>query len=272
MVASSDLRGLGNTDGPPVAYHWTPPNPLPHLLPWLATLALLLLKPNRTARAWWIWLPLALVAAVEAIVRPWIEFAGSEVLDYFCLGFNSLAFGIAAVWLLASALSHRLRFLVFLKMLCATAGVSAFCYLVRAEWDAAALGFIILVAVAVAVAVIGLNLAGVACRRRYRPLALTVWAVLFMAALWLLITTPFAVVVWVANSNGPSWIEFLGPVLSLAGLTFGMALPFLVLAYVNGLFRERLKELFHLNPVAPPPPVLVSPPPVPNPPGPSGAV
>ena len=47
VVASSNLKGLGATDGPPVVYHWTPPNPFPRLLPWLATLVLLLLKPNR---------------------------------------------------------------------------------------------------------------------------------------------------------------------------------------------------------------------------------
>ncbi len=267
MVASSDLKGLGDTEGPPVVYAWTPPNPLPHLLPWLAMLVLLLLKPNRTAKAWWIWLPLACVAAAEAIVRPRLEFVGSEVLDYFCMGFNSLALGIAAVWLLAPALGHRLRFLVFLKMLCVTAGVSAFCYLVRSEWDGPALGFVTLVGVCVLVAVIGLSLAGVVCRRRYRPLALTLWVALFIAALWLLTAAPFAVIVWVSNSNGPSWSEFLGVVLSLAGLTFGMILPFLVLGFASGLFRERLKGLLHLNPAVTEPPVLVSPPPLPSLPG-----
>jgi hypothetical protein len=257
---------LGSNDGAPVSYHWTPPNPLPHLLPWLATLALLLLKSNRTAKAWWIWLPLAFVAAAEAIVRPHLESVGSEVLDYFCMVFNSQGFGIAAVWLLAATLGHRLRFLVFLKMLGVTAAVSAFCYLVRSEWDGAALGFVIMVGVCVVIAVIGLNLAGLVCRRRYRPLALTLWLALFIAALWLLLSAPFAVIAMVSGSNGPSWLEFLGVVLSLAGLTFGMLLPFLVLGFLNGLFRERLKELLHLNPVATPPPVLVSPPPLANPP------
>ena len=36
---------------------------MPQLLPWLAILALLALKPNRGWSAWWIWLPLAGLAA-----------------------------------------------------------------------------------------------------------------------------------------------------------------------------------------------------------------
>ncbi len=36
---------------------------MPPLLPWLAILALLALKSNRGWSAWWIWLPLAGLAA-----------------------------------------------------------------------------------------------------------------------------------------------------------------------------------------------------------------
>jgi len=43
-------RGLGSKDGSPVAYEWVLPGVAPLLLPWLAILGLLTLKPNRFAR------------------------------------------------------------------------------------------------------------------------------------------------------------------------------------------------------------------------------
>ena len=64
MVAYADLGGLGSKQGAPVVYDWVPPSLMPQFLPWLAILALLLLKPNRCASAWWIWVPLACVAGV----------------------------------------------------------------------------------------------------------------------------------------------------------------------------------------------------------------
>ena len=37
------------------------------------------------------------------------------------------------------------------------------------------------------------------------------------------------------------------------GITFGVLLPFLVLSFANGFYRERLKGLLHLGGVAAPP-------------------
>ena len=45
-----------------------------------------------------------------------------------------------------------------------------------------------------------------------------------------------------------------------AGITFGVLLPFLVLSFANGFYRERLKGLLHLGGAAAPP-VITPPPP-----------
>jgi hypothetical protein len=262
----NDLKGLGANDGPAVAYTWTPPSLLPQFLPWLAMLGLLLLKPNRTARAWWVWLPLVCVAASEAIARPLLDFIPSDVLIIFGQVFFSLGFGIAAVWLLATFLCHRLRFLVFLKMLGAASALSAFCYLVRQDWGgepALAFGFLVLVGVCVLVAAIGLSLAGLICRRQYRPFGLTLWLAVFIAGLWLVVSAPFFIIAWVSSRGEAPWLEFVQTIVAFAALTFGMILPYLVLAFANGLFRERLKDLLHLHPASPPP-VPVAPPPILN--------
>jgi hypothetical protein len=42
------------------------------------------------------------------------------------------------------------------------------------------------------------------------------------------------------------------------GITLGVLLPFLVLSYLNGLYRERLKGLLHLGRAAAPP--MITPP------------
>jgi len=105
--------------------------------------------------------------------------------------------------------------------------------------------------------VAALNLAGWLCRRQYRPAGLTLWLVVFIAALWVLISAPFFVFAVVASGGG-EWLEFLQAILAFVGLTFAMLLPFLVLAFAIGLYRERLKELLHLS-AATPPPVLAPP-------------
>jgi hypothetical protein len=240
-----------------VAYTWAAPSLLPQVLPWLAVLVLLMLKPNRTARAWWIWAPLACVAGIDAGLRPALEFIPSGVLRIFCHTFNSLAFGIAAAWLLAPYLQNRLRFFVFLKMLLTVAVMSAGAYLVRLDWEelGIALGFLVFVGLCVLVAVAALSLAGLVCRRQYRPVRLTLWLVVLVAALWVLISAPFFLFA-VLIQGGPG-LDFVQAVLTFVVLTFVGLLPFLALAFANGLYRERLKQLLRLEgpevpPVIPP--------------------
>jgi hypothetical protein len=265
VVASNDLKGLGANDGSPVAYAWTLPSLLPQFLPWLAVLGLLLLKPNRTARAWWIWLPLVAVVGIERFLSPLFEGVPSQVLDVLGMVFNSLAFGFAGAWLLATWLCHRLRFLVLLKTLLAVATLSAFAFLVRQDWGepGMAAGFLIYVGLCGLVLVAALSLAGLLCRRRYRPVALALWLALLVAACWMLIAAPFLIVLSVMSHVGPSWLEVILALLAFAGLTFAVVLPFLILAFANGLFRERLKDLLHLRPASPPA-VPVAPPPILN--------
>ena len=248
MVASADLGGLGENDGAPVEYEWVPPSPLPGLIPWLGVLLLLALPFNRAARAWWIWVPLLVVTASESLLRAQLEFIPSSVVTIFCLAFNSLAFGTAAVWLLAPHLHHRLRFVGFLKLLGILTGATILAYLVRAEWEAPAeaVGFLFFVGIFVLVAAVSLRLAGLLCRSRYRPLALALWLAALVAGLWLLIASPF-VLLAVATGNNADWLELIQVLLSFATLTYAVLLPFFVLAFANSLYRERLKALLWLN-------------------------
>jgi len=260
VVASAELGGLGDNEGAPVFYEWIPPSPLPPLLPWVGVLVLLALAANRTAKAWWIWVPLLVVSAGEGMLRPWLDFIPSSVFAILCLAFNSLAFGVAGLWLLAAHLNHRLRFMVFLKMLGVVAGISALAYLVRADWEAPeeAVGFLIFLGICVLVAVTGLGLAGWICRRRNGPVGLALWLPPILAALWVLIVSPFFLLA-AATGSGGDWIELAQAILSFAALTYAVLLSFLVLALANGFYRQRLIALLRLSDAAaalPTPPLV----------------
>ena len=108
MVAYADLGGLGAREGVPVAHTWEPPPPPPPRivavastgtkisLPLLLLLPLFLFRPNRTSKAWWIWLPVA-IAALAATGLVTLLWDGEVSLLQAVYAFLT---GLAAVWLL----------------------------------------------------------------------------------------------------------------------------------------------------------------------------
>ena len=240
-------------NGPAVKYLWTPPSPLPKFVPWLAVLALMLLVPNRAARAWWIVCPLAIVAVpltffyLAETVLP--QISSLEKV------FSSLAFGLAAVWLLASYLKHQLRFVTFVYMWLVCAIMGGFAFLVRQDWDRGfeVIGLLVYLQICVFLIVVSLSLAGLTCRRRYRPLVLTLWSAAFLTLIPMLIVVPIVGIgVFMSEGSFP-WLEILGGIMSQAGACFVVLLAFLLLAFSNGFYRQRLKDLLHLEAAAVPP-------------------
>jgi hypothetical protein len=257
IVAISDLGGLGAKEGAPVSYHWTLPSIVPSFLPWLAVLLLLLVKSNRCGRAWWIWLPLGCVAAMEQLSLSVTGFLPSGTADIFLEMADALAFGVAAVWLLAPQLARRHRLLTFLCLAPTLAGFSFFSFLMKQDWGggdtAVALAMLVPLAIGVFVVAVAILLAGLACRGRYRPLGLCLWIFLSLLALWLVILTPFFAFAMIVSGGQLPWQEFFVVVLVLTAAGFGTLFPFLVLSSANSLFRERLKLLLHLGRETPPP-------------------
>lgn len=241
-------------NGPAMKYLWTPPSPLPKFAPWLAVLALMLLVPNRAARAWWIACPLAIVAVVP-LTFPYLADTIVRQISGLVTVFSSLAFGLAAVWLLASYLQHRLRFVTFLYMWLVCGVMGGFAFLVRQDWDRSVelLSFLVYLEICVFLIVVSLSLAGLICRRRYRPLALTLWSAAFLTLFPLLIVVPIIGMVAFASQGGIPWFAFLGGILSQAGACFVVLLSFMLLAFSNGFYRQRLKDLLHLEAAAVPP-------------------
>jgi hypothetical protein len=254
-MAYADLGGLGPKQGPAVAYDWVTPSLLPQVLPWLAILALLMLKPNRCASAWWILVPLGCavgVAGAEPLIRGLMP---SSQLEIFLELIGALGFGLAAVWLLSSYLGWKHRVLAFFGFLLALEGFSVLAAVVRQGWEDVGLEALqvdVFLAVSVLVISVAMSLAGLACRGRYGWLRLSWWLMAALLVVWLLLAGPFFVI-----GHIPLMV-FFAIIGIVSGITLGVLLPFLVLSFANGFYRERLKGLLHLGGAVAPP--VITPP------------
>ena len=251
-MASSDLGPLGAKNGAPVDFNWVLPGLAPLLLPWLAILGLLALKPNRNAVAWLIWLPLGCVLAFT-VMPPFVLPTGA---DFIADAIVALAMGLAAVWLLAGYLRRQHGFLTFLCVLGVLMGFSLLAAAFRAGGEGMAIEVLrvgILLAFGVLVTAMALGLDGWICGRRYRPLAFYLWLLLSLAGIWLVITAPFFLIALIASSGRIALSEFFGPILAAAVVNFAVLLPFLVLSSASPFFRARLQALLHVKSEVPPP-------------------
>lgn len=257
VAASADLGGLGKKEGSPVTYNWTPPSLIPPMLPWLIMLALLLAKPNRCGQAWWIWLPLLCLPAVEQVAQPLLGSMPSRELELFTEVIYALAFGTAAGWLLAPYLARRHRLLTFLCILATLAVSSLLIFAVRQDWDgemmAEAIPVVVVLSLSVFVISVAMLAAGWICRRRYRPFPLVLWLGVALVVIWFVMAAPFFIVALIASGGQVPWVQFVGSILAMAGVSLAVLLPFLVLSFANFLFRERLKGLLHLETAVLPP-------------------
>jgi hypothetical protein len=234
---------------------------MPQLLPWLAILGLLMLKPNRCASAWWIWVPLGCVAGLASAPQPVLALLPSSQFEMFLELIGALGFGLAAAWLLSSYLAWKHRLLAFLGFLLALGGFSMLAFVGRQGWEGLGLETLqvgIFLGVSVLVIAVAVSLAGLVCRRRYGWLRLSLCLVAALVVVWLLVIGPFFVITLIASPGNVPVLVGFAAVGVAAGITFGTLLPFLVLSFANGFYRERLKALLHLGGTASPP--VIAPP------------
>ena len=255
-MALSDLGGLGAREGAPVLYNWTLPNPLPTLLPWLAVLLLLALKPNRCAEAWWIWVPVGCLAVAGSVLQSGSGFVAFDSQDTIGDCVSAAGFGLAAVWLIASSLGWKHRVVAWVGSLLAMASFGLLSFALRQCVEGfapeAILTGILLVAGA-AVISLALTLAGLACRGRYRPFRLCLWLLAALLVVWLVVISPFFVLTMVFSPGRVPLSDLAVVVLPATALSFGVVLPFLLLSYANAFYRARLAGLLHLGRASAPP-------------------
>ena len=271
------MGGLGATEGPPVIYNWTAAGLISPLLPWLAILALLALKPNHGWSAWWIWVPLACLAAgwhcLELTLQSSNTGLPKGMLEIILAVPVALAFGLAALWLLASYLGRGYRFRTFLGTLAVLVVFIVFSFAATAGWglvvepvmslldprrctDTAGVGemalpFLVLPVLLALVVAAAMALSGLACRWRHRPGWFCLWLFLSLPTAWVAASALLHFLCRMASPGSVDYAVFLriGPFMVV--LIFATLLPFLVLSWINPLFRERLKNLLHLEPQKP---------------------
>jgi hypothetical protein len=250
VTASADLGTLGARLGPAVKFAWTRPNIMPLLLPWLALLLLHGLKGNRGWSAWWVWVPFGVVAGMRGLAPALISIS-SQALDAFGEVFHALAFGLAVVWLLGHALGRGPRLARFGALFLLLGGSSLFAFGVRQDWSQRdTIAGLALLAIFSAVLAIALSLAGWICRRRYSPLRFSLWTLGWTALSLLLASSPFFILALSQSGhNLRQEAYFFASVFVVGGVLFLVLLPFLLLAFANCFYGERIRNLL----VAPPP-------------------
>jgi len=229
---------------------------MPQLLPWLAILGLLTLKPNRRASAWWIWVPLGCVAGVASAPQSILALLPSSRFEVFLELICALGFGLAGAWLLSSYLGWKHRMLAFAGFLIVMAVCSLLAFVCRQGWEdvgTETLQLGLFLGVSVLVVSVAVSLAGLVCRKRYGRLRLSWWLLAALVVVWLLVLGPiFAITMIASPGNVPVSVIFA--VVGVAtSITFGTLLPFLVLSFTSSFYRERLKGLLHLGSTSAPP-------------------
>ncbi len=244
VVVSNDLGGLGPTTGAPILYRWGMANLLPEVLPWIAVLGLLLLRPNRDVRAWWVWVPLV---AVNAAAGGLLSLAPTELADQLLEPFTSLTFGVAAVWLLAPYLGTKSRLVLFFAALVSLGLGSVATQAVRTDWSGGGpelFGMLVLLGVCAFTLALAICLTSLMCRHRFAGPRVALWSLVWLAAAWTLTTAPVWVVALAVREGGSAQVPRF-----IAGLTLASFLslfPFLLLSFAQPFYRQRLRAFLRV--------------------------
>ena len=268
---------MGATEGPPVTCNWTTAGVVPRLLPWLAILALLALKPNRGWSAWWIWVPLAGVAGGYHWLQPALQGSpadrSGEAIGMLLQVPVALGFSLAALWLLAPYLGERHRLRTCLGILTVLVSFILFSFAATAGWGLVveplaslldprhaaatasvgvmALPFLVPLALPAPGLAAAMVLSGLACRGCRHPFVLCLWLFMSLLAVWVAVSALLYVLWRIASPGGAEYAPFLGIGLLIVAVTIATLLPFLVLSVMSPFFCGRLKALLCVRPEAP---------------------
>lgn len=268
---------MGATEGPPVTCDWTTAGLVPQLLPWLAILALLALTPNRGWSPWWIWLPVAGVAAgchwLQQVAQGSPADGSGEALGMLLQVPVALGFGLAALWLLAPYLGRSHRLGTFFGILAVLVVSIVFSFAARVGWGLGlepvaslldprhcaatanvgvmALPFLVPLTLPAPGLAAAMGLCGLACRGRPGSFRLCLWLFVSLLTVWVAVSALVYGLWRIASPGNVGYALFLGGGLLLVAVTFASLLPFLVLSWASPFFRERLQALLHIKPKAP---------------------
>ncbi|MCU0982894.1 MAG: hypothetical protein MUF25_27345 [Pirellulaceae bacterium] len=253
---------MGTRESSPAVIEWRWYYHIPSLGLWGVLVALLVLvKPNRRAQAWLIWLPVLAVSLGWSMLAR-LMFLSAETAEPFGGFLTALAASWAAVWLLAPWLARRRMLAGLALAMVAMLAVGGVYY--TSVCDFGSFGgpeFLSVLHVAGAVTLLVATVLGAyRCRNAYRPRRFLAWLLLWMMVVPM-VSIPLVALVVMAS--GLFWsdglMDFLGAVAMtllvsiIASGVLGVALyllnlPFLFLAVRNPFYRMRFYEVLGLTP------------------------
>jgi hypothetical protein len=234
-----------------VIHQWTPPSLLPLLIPWLGLLLFFVLVPeNKNGSAWWIWLPLVAIVAVMNNLEWALTDFPSELQGMLETALIALAFGHATVWLLADRLGRRHRALTSLSIALVLGCATWLTFMVQQDWGEEliyALFMIMPLSLAVLVGAGAIGVAGWKVRRPIGILRTSLRLAIVVFTSWILILLPLVVIGGIMSGGEVPWGELAGLWGLMGGLHLATLLPFVVLSFCSGFFRQRLELLLNLD-------------------------
>jgi hypothetical protein len=257
VVSYANLGGLGAREGTPVVHTWEPSPPEPpqmsatastslNLLPWLLMLLpLFLFRANRSPKAWWIWVPVVIIALTGIAINSLTTDYDRDLSQAVC----SFTVGLAALWLLMPFLGSRYRIIAFFKALPVLAGFSLLAFLPallvnHSGWLDFRPYLAVLLAVGSLVTMLALTLSGWCVRRRFGRLRFLLWLAVWTMLAWTVIATPFIII---GSLHGHlAWEQVCLPILGISGVTLAPLLPLVLLSFIQPFYRARLFTFLNL--------------------------
>ena len=241
-----------------MVYDWKFYYNLPAMGLWVVlVLAIVLVKDNRNIRALAVLIPLAVVY-LGWMVLGLLLGMDSSAKSLFDQVAASLAIGLAVLWLLGHKIGKRNRFISFLLAFIIMAVVAAVGMLSYGGLNISQEAIVgaILFGVLMLAMLVGIVMAGVCCRKRYGPWRFMLWLGLWTVAGGLvLVLVYFVVIMLIFRIGGGLDMEMLIrmlPQMLIAGvvvgaISYGLVIPYMVLAFRSKLYRERFYGCLRLR-------------------------
>ncbi|HUW19980.1 MAG TPA: hypothetical protein VMW16_11825 [Sedimentisphaerales bacterium] len=256
VVASQDIGELGEKESSAVTYEWKWYYHVPGLLLWaILILVLVLIKANRSPRAWLILIPLLIVNLLWSVLRQLLHVPSAQG-EMFGMVVNSLAAAVAVLWLVGDKIGNRSRLVTFLLALVIMAGVGVAGTVSygMADFSEQTLSVLMLLGVLVLSTLLGFVLSGWRCRKRYSSVVFMLWLAVWVIAAAMASMLVLYTLVFIIQGVSISTFKVL-MVACIVGLIFGLCiyiinLPYMILGLRSAFFRERFYACLRLKSMA----------------------
>lgn len=238
IVAECDLGHLGPKQGQPIPYYWSPLYNLMGVLIWIPLVLAFVLKENRKPAALWILLPAAGFLVVYHILAELTGMPGS-IRAMFAAAIYCIVISFCLVWLLAMRIGGRHRIVTALLALLIFIGMTALSLPLMEMGEPLAI-LAIFMGISFAVFTIAFTISAILCRKRMTGLRFALAMLPGCLFGTFIPFSAFLVIQLMQNSSYPGMVpEFLLQTLVASGCYYAVLLPFVILFFVSGFWRQR---------------------------------